>query len=241
MTNPMPKHVAFIMDGNGRWAKERGMPRLEGHRKGSDALKSIIVAGKEMNLETMTFYAFSSENWKRPEEEVTGLMALLRRFVKSELDIFKKEGVRLRIFGDKHPSGKIPADILQILIQAEEETSTNTAMNVNLCFNYGGRDELVRAAKSFAEDVQNGKRSATELNEDLFAQYLDSAHLPDPEIMIRTGGDSRVSNFLLWQIAYAELFFIEKYWPDFSGEDLQQIVAQYCGEIERKFGGLNNA
>lgn len=236
MTNPMPKHIALIMDGNGRWAKSRGLPRIEGHRRGADAMKAMISAGKEMGLENMTFYTFSSENWKRSEEEVSGLMSLLRRFVKSELDVMKKQGVRLRIFGDKRPSGNIPADILQILLEAEEETLNNTSMNVNLCFNYGGRDEIVRAAQLFADDVEAGRRYVGDLDEGFFAKYLDSSGLPDPEIMIRTGGDMRISNFLLWQLAYAELFFIEDFWPDFKPEHLQEVVDSYMG-IERRFGG----
>lgn len=238
MTNPMPKHVALIMDGNGRWAQAKGLPRLEGHRQGVKTLRAMIEAGADIGLEYMTFYAFSSENWKRPQEEVSGLMSLLKHFLSSELKTMQKNGVRLRIFGDKRLGTQIPNDILKMILDAEEKTKDNTKININMCFNYGGRDEVIRAAQLFADDVERGLRFVGDLDEVLFSKYLDTADVPDPELMIRTGGDRRISNFLIYQLSYAELFFEKEFWPDFTKEHLVEIINEYRG-IERRFGGLS--
>lgn len=231
------KHIAFIMDGNGRWAKQRNMPRLEGHRKGVETVRRIVDAAEKLGIKHVTFYAFSSENWKRSTEEVGGLMALLKHYFNNELEKLKERNFRIRIFGDKAQGSKLSDDIINLLLTVEKETKDNEGLNVNFCINYGGRDEIVRACQCFVDDVEAGRKWNGDLDETLFEQYLDSAYQPPVDIMVRTGGQRRVSNFLLWQIAYAELYFEDAYWPDFTEEHLQKIIDDFSG-VERRFGGV---
>lgn len=238
--NESPKHIALIMDGNGRWAQSRGLPRLEGHRKGAETVRHLVSEAPNLGIETLTFYAFSSENWKRPEDEVSGLMRMLKSYFSKELDKIAQQGVRIRIFGDLDPKGKLGADISKILREAQEKTQNNTKLNVNFCINYGGRDEIVRAVKKITSSVLDGDINVDQIGEELIAAHLDSSGLADPEMMIRTGGDSRLSNFLLWQTSYSELMFIETLWPDFTSEHLANLMDDYMG-IDRRFGGLNQS
>ncbi len=232
------KHVAFIMDGNGRWATKRGLARLEGHRQGAQTVENIVRVAPSLGIKTLTFYAFSSENWKRPEDEVNGLMELLRIYFTSKLEKLKSNNIRLRVFGDKTPQGKLGDDIVQIIEQAEEMTEECDGLNVNFCINYGGRDEIIRAAQQFADDVERGLRFVGDLDEKLFSSYLDSGLQADPDLVIRTGGDQRISNFLLWQLSYSELQFVKTAWPDFSGEDLRDILIEKQA-VERRFGAVD--
>ena len=230
--NPLPKHIAFIMDGNGRWAQARNLPRVEGHRQGSETVRILIDKAIEMGIEHLTFYAFSTENWKRSTEEVSALMGLARMYFRNESASLAKKNVRVRILGDLSENGALPTDMRKILMQIQEETMTCTGVVVHFAINYGGRDEIVRAVRSFAEKGGNIR----DIKESDISDCLDTAASPDPELMIRTAGDSRVSNFLLWQLAYAELMFVHKTWPDFSGDDLQALVEEYQG-VSRRFGG----
>lgn len=231
-------HVGIIMDGNGRWATQRGLPRLEGHRRGVNALRSIVDAAPDLGITHVTFYTFSSENWKRPEDEVSGLMGMIRHHFKAEASKMMERNVRVRVFGDKMPGGKLPDDVVDILKNIEEKTDLNSGLTVNFCINYGGRDEIVRAAQCFVDDVEAGRRWVGDMDEALFSDYMDSRNQPDPDVIVRTGGDRRLSNFLLWQAAYAEFFFVDKFWPDFTPEDLSEIISEFK-TVERKFGGLN--
>ncbi|MFT7144270.1 MAG: undecaprenyl diphosphate synthase [Alphaproteobacteria bacterium] len=232
-----PKHVAFIMDGNGRWATARGLQRLDGHRQGANTVEALVKAAPSMGIETLTFYAFSSENWKRPEEEVAGLMDLLKIYFTSKIEKLTENNIRLRVLGDKSRQGKLSADVIDVIEQAEERTKNCTGLNVNFCINYGGRDEIIRAAQDFAFDVEQGLRYVGDMDEVLFSAYLDSRQQNDPDLVIRTGGDKRISNFLLWQLAYAELQFVEKSWPEFTADDLRGILQQN-ENVDRRYGGL---
>ena len=232
-----PKHIALIMDGNGRWAQSRGFPRLEGHRRGAETVRHLVQYAPALGIECLTFYAFSSENWKRPEDEVSGLMRLIKTYFSKELDKIAKENVRIRIFGDLNPEGKLGTEIVNILRNSEEKTKEKTGLQVNFCINYGGRDDLVRATRALAKKVQLGTLDADDISEDMVSRHLDSTGLPDPELVIRTGGDHRLSNFLLWQASYSELIFTETLWPDFTVERLEEFIHQYAG-IDRRFGGL---
>lgn len=232
-----PKHVAFIMDGNGRWATARGLKRLDGHRQGANTVEALVKAAPSMGIETLTFYAFSSENWKRPEEEVTGLMDLLKIYFTSKIEKLTENNIRLRVLGDKSRQGKLSADVIDVIEQAEERTKNCTGLNVNFCINYGGRDEIIRAAQDFAFDVEQGLRYVGDMDEVLFSAYLDSRQQNDPDLVIRTGGDKRISNFLLWQLAYAELQFVEKSWPEFTADDLRGVLQQN-ENVDRRYGGL---
>lgn len=227
------------MDGNGRWATKRGLARLEGHRQGVQTVENIIRVAPSLGVETLTFYAFSSENWKRPEDEVNGLMELLRVYFTSKLERLKSNNIRLRVFGDKTPQGKLSDDVIQIIEQAEEITEHCDGLNVNFCINYGGRDEIIRASQQFADDVERGLRFVGDLDEKLFSSYLDSGLQEDPDLVIRTGGDQRISNFLLWQLSYSELQFVKTAWPDFSAEDLRDILLEKQA-VERRFGAVES-
>lgn len=238
--NEAPKHIALIMDGNGRWAQSRGLPRLEGHRKGAETVRHLVAEAPKLGVETLTFYAFSSENWKRPEDEVKGLMLLLKSYFSKELKKIAENNVRIRIFGDTSPEGKLGKEISEILRNAEEETRHNTALNVNFCINYGGRDEIKRAVQKISSKIASGIFSENDITEDMISNHMDSAGLADPEVMVRTGGDSRISNFLLWQTSYSELMFVETLWPDFTSEHLANLMDDYMG-IDRRFGGLNES
>lgn len=229
-----PAHVAIIMDGNGRWAKARGLPRLAGHRAGVEALRNTVRAAPELGIAYLTVYAFSSENWSRPKSEVSDLMGLLKIFIRRDLAELHQSGVRVRIIGDR--VGLEP-DIRSLLEEAETLTAANGALTLVIAFNYGGRDEIARAARRLAEAVSRGDLDAGAITIDRFAAALDTAGIPDPELVIRTSGELRLSNFLLWQAAYSELVFLPCYWPDFSREHFVDALRAFAGR-ERRFGGL---
>ncbi len=229
-----PTHVAIIMDGNGRWAKARGLPRVAGHRAGVEALRRTVKAAGDMGIGWLTVYAFSSENWSRPPAEVSDLMGLLRLFVRNDLNQLHASGVRVRMIGDR---AGLDADIASLVEEAERLTMANTAMNLVIAFNYGARDELVRAARTIAAAAAAGTLSPAEVDARSFGAFLDTAFMPDPDLVIRTSGEKRLSNFLLWQSAYSELVFSDCYWPDFNAARLAEAVETYASR-ERRFGGL---
>lgn len=230
-----PNHVAFIMDGNGRWAQKQGLQRIMGHKKGADTIKSVIKMCTEKGIQYATFYAFSMENWKRSEEEVTGLMELIRQYFRAEFSTIMEQNIRIRFLGDRTGQSKLPADISQMFAGIEEKTRSNTGITLVFAINYSGRDEIVRAAQLFAEDVDTGRRYASDFDEDIFSTYLDTIHIPDPDLVIRTSGEQRLSNFILWQMAYSELYFTDVSWPDFSQEDFDMALESYS-ERNRRFG-----
>ncbi len=227
-----PRHIAIIMDGNGRWAKKRGLPRTAGHSAGAEAFRRIANYCRTLGVEYLTVYAFSTENWKRSQEEVGGIMLLLRRYLEEAIQDMEKNKVRFRFFGDL--SRLSPQ--LQRLCHDAENRSVEYDVQVNFCLNYGGRDEIVRAARAFAQEVAKGRRKPEELTEDLFSTYLYSAGVPDPELIIRPSGELRTSNFLPWQSAYSEYVFMDVLWPDFGPEDLDKAIAEY-NLRNRRFGG----
>lgn len=228
-----PRHIAIIMDGNGRWAKKRGLPRTAGHSAGAEAFRRIANYCRSLGVEYLTVYAFSTENWKRSEEEIGGIMLLLRKYLEEALLDMEKNRVCFRFFGDL--SRLSPQ--LQKLCRDAESRSVEYDVQVNFCLNYGGRDEIVRAARAFAAEVAAGKRSPQELTEGLFDTYLYSAGVPDPELIIRPSGEMRTSNFLLWQSAYSEYVFMDVLWPDFGPKDLDKAIAEYHRR-NRRFGGV---
>jgi undecaprenyl diphosphate synthase len=223
----LPKHIAFIMDGNGRWAAARSLPRLAGHKAGVDAVRRTLEACKQRGIGTVTLYAFSTENWQRPTEEVDGLMGLLRFYLKSELARMHEEGVRLVILGDR--TG-LPTDLQDMVTQAETLTANNIVFTLCIAINYGGRQEIARAAQAAAASGQP-------ITQESIAAHLYTAAVPDPDLIIRTSGERRISNFLLWQAAYAELYFTPTHWPDFDAAELDKALADYA-ERQRRFGGL---
>jgi len=232
---PVARHVAIIMDGNGRWAAERGLPRVEGHRQGVESVRRAIEAAMELGISHLTLFSFSSENWSRPKQEINDLFGLLRRFVRRDLAELHKNGVKMRVIGAR--SG-LEEDILRMLDDAVELTKDNTAMNLTIAFNYGARDEIARATRRIAEDVEAGVITPAEITQERFATYLDTAGLPDPDLLIRTSGELRLSNFLLWQLAYAEFVFLDVYWPDFTKELFEAAIAEYQRR-NRRFGGTS--
>lgn len=227
-----PRHIAIIMDGNGRWAKQRGLPRTAGHAAGAEAFRRIANYCRTLGVEYLTVYAFSTENWKRSQEEVAGIMKLLGRYLEEALRDMEKNRVCFRFFGDL---SKLSPQ-LQKLCRDAERRSEQYDVQVNFCLNYGGRDEIVRASRAFAQDVASGVRAPDELTEELLADYLYSAGVPDPELIIRPSGEQRISNFLLWQSAYSEFVFMDVLWPDFSPEDLDRAIEEYHRR-NRRFGG----
>ena len=229
---PAPQHIAIIMDGNGRWAKLRGKPRTAGHAAGAEAFRRIANYCRTLGVEYLTVYAFSTENWKRSADEVAGIMRLLRRYLEEALQDMEKNKVRFRFFGDL---SKLSPD-LQKLCHDAENRSTDYDVQVNFCLNYGGRDEIVQAARRFAQEVAAGERQPEELTEELLSGYLYSANVPDPELIIRPSGELRTSNFLLWQSAYSEYVFMNVLWPDFGPEDLDKAIEEYH-RLNRRFGG----
>ncbi len=229
---PAPEHIAIIMDGNGRWAKQRGLPRTAGHAAGGEAFRRIANYCRTLGVKYLTVYAFSTENWKRSEEEVAGIMRLLGKYLEEALRDMEKNAVAFRFFGDL---SKLSPK-LQRLCRDAENRSSNYEVQVNFCLNYGGRDEIVHAAKAFAADVAAGKYRSEDLTEELLSDYLYSANVPDPELIIRPSGEMRISNFLLWQSAYSEFVFMNVLWPDFSPEDLDAAIAEYHRR-NRRFGG----
>jgi undecaprenyl diphosphate synthase len=229
-----PRHVAIIMDGNGRWAAERGLPRGEGHRRGVDALRRTVRAAGEMGIRILTIFSFSSENWSRPPAEIRDLMGLLRRFIRNDLAELHQNHVRVRVIGERRG---LDPEILRLLEEAEELTRSNTGLLLVVAFNYGGRQEIARAARRVAELVANGKLRPGDITADVIGRYLDAPDLPDPDLIIRTSGEQRLSNFLMWQSAYSELVFVPTYWPDFDRGALEHAIAEYSRRV-RRFGGL---
>lgn len=231
----VPQHVAIIMDGNGRWANARGLPRTFGHRKGVETVRETVKAAGEAGVGFLTLFAFSSENWRRPESEVNELFGLLKAFIRRDLADLHQAGVRIRIIGDRV---NLREDIRSLLLEAEETTAANTGMTLVIAFNYGSRDEIARAAARLALDVQAGRLDASEIDAQRLNDYLDTAGIPDPDLVIRTSGEERLSNFLLWQAAYAELMFVPEFWPDFTPALFDSILERYAAR-DRRFGGLS--
>ena len=230
---PVPEHIAIIMDGNGRWAKKRGLPRTAGHAAGSETLRRIAAHCNTLGVKYLTVYAFSTENWKRSEEEVQGIMKLFGKYLQEAWEEMEKNKVRFRVFGDL---SRLSPELQKLCLEAQDRSSVYPAQ-LNVCFNYGGRSEIVRAARAFAQEVAQGKRRPEELDEALFESYLYSAGIPDPELIIRPSGEQRSSNFLLWQSAYSEYVFMDVLWPDFSPEDLDWAISEYHRR-NRRFGGV---
>ncbi len=233
-----PKHVAIIMDGNGRWARSRGLPRTAGHQKGIESVKRAVEAAGDLGIEYLTLFGFSSENWSRPQDEVSELMRLLRYYLRSETAELHKNGVRLRIIGDR---ARLDSDIVEMLDNAERLMADNTRINLTIALNYGGRQDVMQAAGQLAEHAwkQNRKLEPQEI-EALFPQFLMTAGMPDPDLMIRTSGEQRISNFLIWQCAYAEFYFSETLWPDFGKADLEEALKAYATR-DRRFGALSTS
>lgn len=229
----IPQHIAFIMDGNGRWASHRGQERSIGHRAGVQTVKAMVKAFLELEIPYMTLYAFSTENWSRPRQEVSFLMHLFGEVIQRECEHLKTQGVRLQFLGER--KGLEPS-VLNVMQHAEAETRHNHRLHINIALNYGGRNELVRASQKLALDVAQKKLQAHEITEDILAQYLDTSGLPDPDLVIRTSGEKRLSNFLLWQLAYAEIHLADTHWPDFRHEHLIQAISSY-NQRQRRFGG----
>lgn len=227
-----PRHVAVIMDGNGRWAAARGLPRAMGHRRGVEAVRALVRGAGDLGVSHLTLFGFSTENWRRSADEVSTLFDLLKQFVDADLDDLVKNGVRVRILGSR--SGLTP-DLLRIIDRAETHSAMNTRFNLNVAFNYGGRDEIVRAARALLSDAATGLLEG-EIDEGAFAARLDTIGLPDPDMIIRTSGEMRISNFLLWQSAYAELVFMDVLWPDFTLDHMKEAIAIYQSR-SRRFGG----
>ncbi len=230
----MPRHVAIIMDGNGRWAKARGLPRIAGHRRGTDAVRQVVKGAAELGIRYLTLYGFSSENWKRPLAEVDDLMGLLRRFLQSEIAELDKSGVRLRVIGER---SRLSPDIVRLIGDAEDLTRRHDQLTLTLAISYGGRQEIVAAARRLASDFAAGGTDPESIDEDRFADCLLTADMPDPDLVIRTSGEQRISNFLLWQSAYSELVFTDKLWPDFSVGDLAEAIREYQRR-DRRYGAL---
>jgi undecaprenyl diphosphate synthase len=234
LQNDIPRHIAIIMDGNGRWAKTRGLPRVQGHRAGAESIREIIDAAKELGVEYVTLYAFSSENWSRPSSEITALMRLLEQFLESKRKDLMRQNVRLLAIGQLH---RLPPATRKKLDQVIEQTKDNTSLTLVLALSYGSREEIVDAVRSIAQAVADGSLQPGEIEASHVADSLYTAGMPDPDLLIRTSGEMRVSNFLLWQISYAEIVIFDKYWPDFRQGDLFEAVAQYQ-KRHRRFGAL---
>ena len=230
----VPRHVAIIMDGNGRWAAARGLPRGEGHRRGVEALRKTIRAAGDMGIRFVTIFSFSAENWSRPANEIGELMGLLRRFIRNDLAELHKSNVRVRIIGERKG---LDDDIARLLIEAEELTKENDGLVLIVAFNYGARQEITRAARRLAERVARGEIGPSDITMASLSAFLDAPDLPDPDLIIRTSGEQRLSNFLLWQAAYSELVFVPTYWPDFDRAALEYAIQEFR-QRERRFGGL---
>ncbi|MDA7430769.1 isoprenyl transferase [Primorskyibacter aestuariivivens] len=229
-----PRHVAIIMDGNGRWAQMRRRPRLFGHQAGARRVREIVEACPDFGVKYLTIFAFSTENWKRTQTEVAGLMSLFRRYIHKEMQAFKAENVQVRFIGDRV---RLDAKLRALMDEAEEITADCTGTNLTIALNYGGRDEVARATKRLAQDVKAGRLDPEDVDEETLPKYLDTCVLPDPDLVIRTSGEARVSNFLLWQSAYAEYEFIDTLWPDFTREEFGRLVGSY-GKRDRRFGAV---
>ncbi|PKR48081.1 isoprenyl transferase [Thalassospira marina] len=230
----LPRHVAIIMDGNGRWARARGKPRTFGHRAGVEAVRRTVEAAADIGIEFLTLYGFSTENWKRPEGEVSDLMGLLRLFIKRELAALDKNGVCIRVIGDRT---RFAADIQELLENAEKRTASNTRLKLTIALSYGSRAEIADAMRSIAHRIERGELSAADVTEDMIEQSLATAGMPDPDLLIRTSGEQRISNFLLWQCAYTEFVFDDVLWPDFDRQHLERAIESFAGR-ERRFGAV---
>ncbi len=230
----LPRHVAIIMDGNGRWANARNLPRSVGHERGVEALRKTVEGAREIGLTHLTVFSFSTENWRRPVSEVNALFGLLKMYVSQDLNKLKADGVRIRVLGTR--TG-LPDDIRALVEQAQNETCDNDRFHLCIAFNYGGREEIMRAARQLASDAIAGIADIDSFNEDTFGEYLDTAGLPDPDLVIRTSGEMRISNFLIWQAAYAELVFLDVLWPAFRPKHLREAITSYQAR-QRRFGGL---
>ncbi|MGR3271889.1 isoprenyl transferase [Thalassococcus profundi] len=231
---PGPRHVAIIMDGNGRWATQRGRPRLFGHHAGARRVREIVEACPALNVDYLTIFAFSTENWKRTQVEVAGLMSLFRRYIFKEMQDFVKENVRVRFIGDRV---KLDRKLIGLMDEAEAMTAHCTGTNLTIALNYGGRDEVARATKRLAEDAAKGRLKPEAVDEETLPKYLDTCVLPDPDLVIRTSGEARISNFLLWQSAYSEYEFIDTLWPDFTAEEFARLTGSY-GLRDRRYGAV---
>ena len=231
--NPVT-HIAVIMDGNGRWAQKRGLPRTGGHKVGAEVLRKIIEWATQTEIEHLTCYAFSTENWKRPKIEVTFLMTLFSSYLEKEVKNLKKNGVRLKIIGDK---AGLSSKLQKLIVKAEAETADGQNLQLNLAVNYGSQQDITEAVRLIAQEVLEGKMNPAEIQVDTITNHLSTAGIPEPDLLIRPGGDFRISNYLLWELAYTEFFFYEKLWPDFTVEDMEQILSDFKNR-ERRFGGL---
>jgi undecaprenyl diphosphate synthase len=227
-----PRHIAIIMDGNGRWAKARGMPRIAGHRRGAEAARRTVIAAAELGVRYLTLFGFSSENWKRPSAEIQDLMALLRHYLYGEIAELRRNGVRLKVIGQL---ARLAPDIVSLIEHAETVTRDNSRITLTIALSYGGRAEIVAAVRAIAAQAACGVLAAEEVDEDCIARHLFTADIPDPDVLIRTSGEQRISNFLLWQCAYSELVFTKTLWPDFSKQDLEWAIDEFCGR-ERRYG-----
>jgi len=229
---PPPAHVAIIMDGNGRWAKARGLPRVAGHRRGGEAVRRAVIAAAELGISYLTLFGFSSENWKRPAHEVDDLMTLLRHYLRGEVAELHRNNVRVRVIGDRE---RLAPDIVTLIDNTEALTSGNTGLRLSVALSYGGRAEIAGAARRIAEAAMAGRLRPDQIDETVFARYLLTADMPDPDLVIRTSGEQRLSNFLLWQTAYSEFVFIDTLWPDFTKADLERALSEFQGR-ERRYG-----
>jgi len=231
----IPRHLAIIMDGNGRWAQARGLPRVEGHRKGVERVKECVHTAAEIGIQYLTLFSFSSENWSRPRDEIEALMNLIKRFIRQELAELHENNVHIRVIGTLDG---VDPEIAAMIEETHLLTAANTGLHLTVAFNYGGRDEIARAARQLAADVASGKLLAEDIGPEALEDRLDTSGLPDPDLLIRTSGEVRLSNFLLWQLAYAELLFVDTYWPDFDRNKLIESLSHYRLR-ERRFGGLS--
>jgi undecaprenyl diphosphate synthase len=232
----LPRHIAVIMDGNGRWAKKRSLNRIKGHREGAESVRDIVRACREIGIDVLTLYAFSTENWKRPKTEVSALMKLLKDFLRAELPEMMDNDIRLNPIGDIK---RFPKNVLEVLKEVTTKTGQNRAMTLNLALSYGARDEIVKATQRIASEVKAGYLEPEEITESLFANYLYTGGMPDPDLLIRTSGEMRISNFLLWQIAYTEIYITNTLWPDFRRKELIEILGDYA-KRERRFGATGD-
>jgi undecaprenyl diphosphate synthase len=233
----VPTHVAIIMDGNGRWAQARGLPRTSGHKQGAEAVRRTLIGAGELGIKYLTLFGFSAENWRRPESEVAALMGLLRVYLRSEIAELHAKGARLRVIGDM---ARFAPDIAALIRQAEELTRENTRINLTIALSYGGRQEITAAARTLAQEAVAGRLDPGAINETLFETCLTTAGMPDPDLLIRTSGEKRISNFLLWQSAYAELFFADTLWPDFDRHHLEEAIVEF-NRRQRRFGAVAGA
>jgi undecaprenyl diphosphate synthase len=229
-----PRHVAIIMDGNGRWAQTRGLPRAAGHRSGVEAVRRTVKAAMELGIPYLTIYSFSSENWSRPESEIDDLMGLMKRFIRSDLAELHHNGVRIRVIGERDG---VDPELLELIDEAVAVTTENTSLDLVIAFNYGSRAEIARAARRLAERVAAGEISPDDVTPEALGAELDTQGVPDPDLLIRTSGELRLSNFLLWQAAYTEFVFLDAFWPDFGRDLLEQAIKEYCAR-QRRFGGI---